>query len=119
VSSEVGSRRGLIRQGDVLLVPVDAVPERGLREPEFSRSHVLAEGEATGHAHRLRSKRPAALRRGWGRDRREFVTVPDGADALLVHEEHDPIEVAAGVWELRRQREYEPSRIRSWRAVRD
>ena len=36
---------------------------------------------------------------------------------LLVHEEHDPLEVYAGVYEVRRQREYVPTSRRSWRAV--
>lgn len=43
-----------IRQGDVLLVGVDHIPP-GATElpPDPARGHVLAEGEATGHAHRI------------------------------------------------------------------
>ena len=115
MSNDGTARRGLIRQGDVLLVPVAELPQRGRGEPVLSPSLVLAEGEATGHAHRLETQQPAAFHRLW--DLREFVVVPDGAGARLVHQEHEPLVVAAGAWEVRRQREYDPSR--AWRAVRD
>jgi hypothetical protein len=72
---------------------------------------VLAEGEATGHAHvvvgrsRLLEQREA---RRWGRSlSRRYLVVKSG---VLVHEEHRPVELAAGVYELRRQREYRPER---------
>lgn len=122
-NDEVPARRGLIRQGDVLLVPVDGVPE-GARRLMGARALVLAEGEATGHAHVIvphhgapqawvASSRNGALQR--------FVVVTGPETALLRHEEHDPLELAPGTYEVRRQREYVPptrSRI-SWRRVAD
>ena len=42
--------RGLLRQGDVLLVPVERLPEEVAVTASGARI-VLAEGEATGHAH--------------------------------------------------------------------
>jgi hypothetical protein len=107
--------RGLVRQGDVLLVPVEKAPE--VREPRRARSHVLAEGEATGHAHRLSARLPVERRRTV--DGRVFFVVPAGGQAQVVHEEHDTLALAEGVWELRQQREYEPTQTRRWRAVRD
>src|SRR3954451_25239990 len=51
MSTNKGSaHNGLIRQGDLLLVPVDALPERTWNGSN-GRRIVLAEGEATGHAH--------------------------------------------------------------------
>jgi hypothetical protein len=51
--------------------------------------------------------RTAGARR-WGRSlSRRYLVVKSG---VLVHEEHRPVELAAGVYELRRQREYRPER---------
>jgi hypothetical protein len=102
-------RKGLLRQGDVLLVPVEAVPFVGRGAVEEGPRLVLARGEATGHAHvvlgrakLLRPRRPRATRA------RTFLLVEE--PATLVHEEHDPVPVAPGAYEVRRQREYAPAR---------
>lgn len=107
----------LVRQGDVLLVPVDRVPA-GARDVTPADRVVLAEGEATGHAHvvegggaRLlswRERQPARFRPGT--PVLTYLTVPAGSSALLVHEEHDAIPIASGLYEVRRQREYLPGR---------
>jgi hypothetical protein len=114
--------RGLIRQGDVLLVPVGDLPE-GTWELESERGRVvLATGEATGHAHVVRSsharlvrhRRPTGRRGGMGRpifEERDLLVVEQ--DALLEHEEHASIEVPAAVYEVRRQREYQPGARRT------
>jgi hypothetical protein len=72
---------------------------------------VVAEGELSGHAHafarvRLFRDKPS---------RRSFLLIGK-AGAQLRHEEHDPIAIPEGCYELRRQREYTP---RSPRLVRD
>jgi hypothetical protein len=118
--------RGLARQGDVLLVPIDgAAPDGQLVERQAGR-FVLAEGEATGHAHVVRARharlvrqRRSTGRRGWmGRPVFEdrLLLVVEDRPAVLRHEEHDPIRVVSGVYEVRRQREYVPAGAR-W--VRD
>lgn len=44
----------IIRQGDVLLVPVKALPKNcKAMQPENGRRFVLAHGEVTGHAHAI------------------------------------------------------------------
>ena len=50
--SGASSVLALLRQGDVLLVPVAGIPDLGVVDSDRTASrHVLAEGEATGHAH--------------------------------------------------------------------
>src|SRR4051794_26244121 len=115
---EVSSPRGVLRQGDMLLVPVDALPA-GAGSTELDRvgpRHVLAEGEATGHAHvlagsevRLLRLRPPRPRWGQPRPLRTYAVVA-AAGATMRHEEHLPIAVPAGAYEVRRQREYRPQR---------
>ncbi len=103
------------RQGDVLLLAVDQLPDGASPEPRSGRI-VLAEGEATGHAHAIEE-----------RDARTFTH--DGerylltrSVAQLVHEEHAPIEVPPGTWRVVIQREYVPpvaTTAPAWRRVVD
>jgi hypothetical protein len=105
-------RAGLVRQGDVLLVPVAAVPEDGSKEEAVGTSQVLAEGEATGHAHVVKgSSRLVEWQRPvrWSRPlRRRYLIVEERA--VLSHQEHLPIDLDPGVYEVRRQREYRTQR---------
>ena len=101
-----GVPRGLVRQGDLLLVPVEGLPE-GAHRVRSGRL-VLAEGEATGHAHVVDDERASLHRHPW-RPAARYLHVVGDESVFLVHEEHDRLRVAPGVYELRRQREYAPS----------
>jgi hypothetical protein len=90
------------RQGDVLLVAVEALPEGATPERRTGRI-VLAEGEVTGHAHAIEERDARAFMHG---GERYLLT---RSIAQLVHEEHAPIEVPPGTWRIVIQREYEPS----------
>lgn len=71
---------GQIRQGDVLLVPVDEKPPT---DTLIKRKVVLAEGEMTGHAHTLAAEAGIIA---W----RDMVWVLGNEPGVLFHEEHDP-----------------------------
>lgn len=92
------------RQGDVFLVETTAWPE-GLKV----RPPILAEGEVTGHAHRLSSGSTAQVL--GDANGRLFLEVT-GTEASVVHEEHGPVTVPRGRYEVRIQREYHPTEIR-------
>lgn len=98
----------MIRQGDVLLIPVLEIP-KGLNRHEGRL--VLAMGEATGHAHVIDD--PAAVLWGDELDAR-FLEVTASVD--LVHTsnplDHDTLTVPPGVYQVRRQREYTPEAVR-------
>ncbi len=108
-NERVSSRRGLIRQGDVLLAPVKALPSEVVAVRRAVGPLVLAKGEATGHAHAIREP-GASLFRSIGRGNASAYLVVDDVPATLTHEEHDALTIAPGVWEVRQQREYVPSR---------
>jgi hypothetical protein len=118
MSEQQGVRpRGLLRQGDVLLVPIERIPNGAVPSTSRRSPLVLAEGEATGHAHVLRGQSVRLLRH------RSPSIAPDKQyllvehePAMLMHEEHDSIRVPPGAYRVVRQREYEP---RSWREVAD
>ena len=88
------------RHGDLLIVqvadiPTDAVPHQG---------RVLAEGEATGHAHVL--DRDGLL---FERNGELFFR---GPNVSITHEEHKRIDLPTGTYQVIRQREYSPEEVR-------
>lgn len=103
---------GQIRQGDVLLVPVEGVTPP--TDAKTVQTAILAEGELTGHAHRLTAKQGVIT---WD----DFVMVPAGAPGAIQHEDHDPtpvpVVVPGVVYRVVVQREY--SLNDQWRRVAD
>jgi hypothetical protein len=88
-----------IRQGDVLLIPMHASPKDGKK-----LSHLtLAEGEVTGHSHRI-SSGEAEL---YERNGTLYLKILSNM-AVLNHEEHHALEIPQGNWMIRIQREYSP-----------
>ena len=109
MSTDEGSvGRGLVRQGDLLLVPVAALPEHASKLG--SGRLVLLRGEATGHAHVVDDE-CASLH---GRGALRYLQVDGERAAMLVHEEHDSLPLQPGAYEVRRQREYVPQRRSRW-----
>src|SRR5262249_17383047 len=94
-------------QGDVLLVRVDGdlTPDALSLPRDARRGVVLAEGEATGHAHVIADD--AATLYAAGDTRFLLVCEP----VRLRHQEHAPIEVPPGLYRVRMQREYSPRTI--------
>ena len=105
------------RQGDVGLVRWPALPP-GCTQVERAPGEaiVLAEGEATGHAHVI-AEATVAL---WeATDGKRYVEVPQGSTATLVHTsdrehpDHWSQIVQPGVYQVRHQREYVPGAFRT------
>ena len=96
-----------IRQGDVILISVKKTQDEAKK-----LSHLtLAEGEVTGHSHRI-SEGQAEL---YEKDGTLYLRVLSET-ATLTHEEHKAIQIPQGSWMVRIQREYEPE---GWRYVAD
>ena len=94
-----------IRQGDVILQYVQSIEGSKL-------SHlILAEGEVTGHSHRI-GEGKAEL---YEQDGTLYLHVLSNA-VTLIHEEHKAISIPQGNWMILIQREYEPE---GWRYVSD
>ena len=96
----------IIRQGDVLVIPSETLV-KGTKLPHLT----LAEGEVTGHRHRISNGEAELLER----DGVMYLRVLSPT-ALLTHEEHAPVTIPRGNWQIRIQREYEPD---GWRDVAD
>jgi hypothetical protein len=99
----------IYRQGDVLLRSIETFPSG---ETTPVRRIILAEGEATGHAHVLTCETDEALP----------IEMIEKAGTLylriaeptpLRHEEHARIMVEPGTYEVKKGREYSPEAIRN------
>ncbi len=91
------------RHGDLLIEAIKSIPSDAKRR----RGFVLAEGEVTGHAHRLRTDDPAEATLFEGTDGELYVRVL-APELPLVHEEHDTIVLPHGDYVVTRQRQYDP-----------
>lgn len=92
----------MFRQGDVILIPVQQLPDGKSVARENGRI-VLAHGEATGHAHTVAEINASLIEIETGERFLEIVR-----DAELVHDEHNTIALAPGIYKVGRQREYQP-----------
>jgi hypothetical protein len=101
----------MFRQGDVLIIPVNAMPENMKKVARENGRLILAHGEATGHAHAIKDKRAALFRDP--KLAAIFMHVSGDAPVALEHDEHDTIQVPPGNYRIRRQREYSPEAIRN------
>jgi len=91
----------LWRQGDLYIERVSAVPPGSIGLPHL----VLAEGELTGHRHRIENDEGAVLFEMCGE---RFLEVTDES-ADLVHDEHGTIHLDRGIYRVWRQREFDPT----------
>jgi hypothetical protein len=99
----------MFRQGDVLIelvneeLPADAKQVK----PDSRNRLVLADGEATGHAHAV-SANGAALY-----DADTGLMLQVNQPTAVVHEEHSAINLDTGLYKVTRQKEYFPTEIRN------
>jgi hypothetical protein len=99
----------MVRQGDLLIVKVDRIPE----DAKIQEHRILAEGEATGHIHELDSGQV------YEREGTLYFKVAENEMTTLRHPEHGPVTFEAGMYQVIRQREYTPEQWKSWAYVRD
>ena len=100
----------IYRQGDVLLKGLEA---KNFPTGDFkkTRSIILAEGEATGHAHVLTCAPEAPEIEFLEKDGTLYLRIAEPAP--LVHEEHARITVEPGIYRVQKGREYTPEAIRN------
>jgi len=95
------------RQGDVLLTGIDPPAKPGEAVGPINGRLVLASGELTGHSHTVPAvDGKARFFKGLGNLR--YLLLTDVGQ--LQHQEHGAIELESGWYEVRVQREYDPTR---------
>ena len=100
----------MIRQGDVLIKRIDSIPASAREVARENGNIVLAHGEITGHAHVIRDPLARMFGTPADEDGPKFIDIP--RPASVVHDEHAPLGLEAGTYEVKRQREYSPGEIR-------
>lgn len=98
----------LYRQGDVLIAQVDAIPPGAVEIPRTKRGVVLAEGEVTGHAHRIPSRHATLYRT---EENARYMRVMGPAPVALNHEEHTTVPIPPGNYQVIIHHEYSPAEL--------
>lgn len=98
----------MMRQGDVLLVAVDAVPAGARPVARVGGRLILAEGEVSGHAHAVLEAGAELLE---GDLEARFLRVLEEGGVTVSHEDHAPVRIPPGEYEVRLQREYVPRAV--------
>ena len=97
---------GFYRQGDVAFIPSSKARSKKKSIP----SGIVAQGEATGHAHRLQLADGVSL---FEDGQYLWIEVGDEAQGFVAHEEHKTIVLPPGKYDITIQREYSPKEIRN------
>ena len=92
------------QQGDVILTLTDNIPSSQHNIVDCDNKVVIAEGEGTGHHHRFELDKldPEVSVQGWKKHWDQFPTMIQitGGSATLYHEEHNPINLPGGVYQI-------------------
>ena len=86
-----------LRQGDLIIECVDAVPAEAVKLVSMGGRFVLADGEATGHAHTITAESVELY------ERNGVLYCAVSEPAEITHQEHAAHTLAPGVYRVRRQ----------------
>ena len=88
-----------IRHGDIPFHKVNEFPE-GLKEVYKGNEYIAAEGETTGHMHRVRGNNIEVFTDTFGNRYMRLVE-----KATVSHEEHKTLELEKGLYRIGKERE--------------
>lgn len=88
----------IIRQGDVLLISKKLPKSAIAATPDHATDVILAYGEVTGHAHRLRDAVSTGKAKLWDAGAERYLQVLE--TVMLTHEEHSTATIPPGVYLL-------------------
>lgn len=108
-----------VAQGDVMLIPVEAMPTGNFPIGDKKNGAFVVTHSETGHDH-IVMERPGVRMFQDAMDQfRAFLVIEDepaDLEHLRSHDTHETLRLEPGVWEVRRQREYAPE---GWRRAAD
>jgi hypothetical protein len=99
------TNKNQIQQGDVLLHRVSELPPGCKRKAKKGDYHILAEGEVTGHFHGVLVDDDRVLLHE-EEDGTLWLQVKEPVE--VEHQEHGPVTVDPGIWEVGRVVEGDP-----------
>ena len=89
-----------LQQGDVALERICKLPSNLTPVKADKRGIVLAEGEQTGHHHRIEYQFTPLVELLEAKDGTRFLVNKGDKPVSLVHEEHQPITIEPGIYEV-------------------
>ena len=95
----------IFRQGDILFQRVSDLPKDVSQIPN---SLTVALGEITGHHHSFKTQSQVLLYKNGSSQDPTAVQVLEKEGAVLEHQEHLPLVLPEGVYEVKREQEYNP-----------
>jgi hypothetical protein len=101
-----------LQQGDVIIRRIKGIPEGAKRVSRTTRGFVLAEGEATGHAHVIDDDIELYEMNG-------SLFIKAGRPVRVRHEEHDLIDLSRGTYTIGFVREYDHFDAAMTRRIKD
>lgn len=91
----------MIVQGDVFFIRMKRIAKESTKVNREERGFIIAEGEATGHAHVIDDDIEL-----YEKDSILFVKTEKPVEVR--HEEHRPVTLDPGIWKVETVREYDP-----------
>lgn len=91
----------MIVQGDVFFTEVNEIPKKATAVMKKARGYIIAEGEATGHAHIIDDDIKL-----YEKDGTLYLRTLNPVEVR--HEEHRPVSLPPGIWQIGIVREYDP-----------
>jgi hypothetical protein len=91
------SKNNQIQQGDVLLAPITKLPPGCKVAKKDKRGVVLAEGETSGHYHGIEESGVSLMEAPTGE---RYIVNETDHPVSLTHQEHKPITVNPGVFQI-------------------
>lgn len=100
----------MIRQGDILFIPVTEIPNNDPQR-KIRKSGIIAQGEATGHHHRIAEADMAVAEivevgHTWDGRFDTYLSVTDHGISI-VHEEHKTVTLPVGSYKIHQAREFD------------
>jgi hypothetical protein len=94
------------RHGDVDIVCVASLPKDAVKISSVA-TYTAAEGEITGHSHKVDVLRRGAKLEVWEQGGMRFLIVPSGG-ATITHQEHHEQTINPGIYKISIETEYDP-----------
>ncbi len=106
------NKRLPIQQGDLLFIPVDAIPKGAKPVARENGRLILALGETTGHSHSVLDADAELFATGTGDAADKWLRLGQSGIATVLHQEHSPSVLTEPIYEVRRQNQHTPAAIR-------
>lgn len=94
-----------IQHGDVLFNRIPQLPGGLVFVPRHGRKIIVAEGEATGHNHVIESDKATLWALEKDGETQLYLEVAE--PVTITHEEHKPLPIPEGIYEIGRVKEYD------------